>query len=102
MPFPFTDLTTSKKRPALIVSPDRYNELGLDVVIAFLTSQINISRRPGDYRIQFWKKSGLPKSSLLRMKFATIDRKIIDKKLGRIIEEERDPVQAVQKSFFLE
>jgi len=25
VPFPFTDLTTVKKRPALVVSPDNYN-----------------------------------------------------------------------------
>ena len=72
VPFPFTDLTTAKKRPALVVSPDSYNELGPDLVIAFLTSQTKILPRPGDYPIQSWKESGLPRASLLRMKFATI------------------------------
>jgi len=40
VPFPFTDLTISKKRPALIVSPNVYNEK-LDVVIAFITSKLD-------------------------------------------------------------
>jgi len=40
----------------------------------------------GDYRIRFWQESGLPKASLLRMKFATIDREIIVKRIGRLFE----------------
>ena len=43
VPFPFTDLTTVKKRPALIVSPDSYKKSGQDVVIAFLTSRMDVS-----------------------------------------------------------
>jgi len=34
VPFPFTDLKAVWKRPALIISPDEYNEK-LDVVISF-------------------------------------------------------------------
>ncbi len=36
VPFPFTDLSSAKRRPALIVSPDSYNA-GKDVVIAYRT-----------------------------------------------------------------
>ena len=28
--FPFTDLTSSKRRPALIISPDSFNAAGVD------------------------------------------------------------------------
>ncbi len=45
VPFPFTDLTTSKKRPALVVSPDSYNS-GPDVIIAFITSQLDAAIIP--------------------------------------------------------
>jgi mRNA interferase MazF len=101
VPFPFTDLTAAKRRPALVVSPDDFNKSGPDVVIAFLTSRLEVSRRPGDYRIRFWKESGLPKASLLRMKFATIDHEIIVKRIGRLIEMERDKVRDVLREFFL-
>jgi len=83
VPFPFTNLTTSKKRPALIISPDEYNE-NLDIVIAFITSKMDLEYKIGDYKIKGWKKSNLPKPSMIRMKFATIDKTIVLKKIGRL------------------
>ena len=100
VPFPFTDLTAVKKRPALVVSPDVYNRTGADLVIAFITSSTNMNPRPGDHRIQFWKESGLPKASLLRMKLATIDRDIVIKKLGRLHKAEQKDVCDVLSEFF--
>lgn len=99
VPFPFTDLTTNKKRPALVISPDTYNG-GPDVVIAFITSRLNTSARPGDYRIGEWQAAGLLKPSLLRMKLATISRDIVIKKLGHLPKTEEISVQAVLSSFF--
>ncbi|MDZ7724633.1 MAG: type II toxin-antitoxin system PemK/MazF family toxin [candidate division KSB1 bacterium] len=83
VPFPFTDLSSSKKRPALVVSPDEYNK-GLDIVIAFITSKIDIKVKLGDYHIQEWQKANLPKPSMIRMRFATIDKKIIVKQFGKL------------------
>ena len=99
VPFPFTDLSASKKRPALVVSPDGYNE-GPDVVIAFITSRLDSPRRPADHDIVDWQASGLPKPSRLRMKFATIVRSIVIKKLGHLTREEAGRVQSVLSSFF--
>lgn len=81
--FPFTDLSTSKKRPALVVSPEIYNE-GADLVIAFITSQMQVRSRTGDYPIGNWQLANLPKPSMIRMKFATISKLIIVKKLGQL------------------
>ena len=39
VPFPFTDLSSTRKRPALVVSPDRFNERAQDVVLVAVTSQ---------------------------------------------------------------
>lgn len=83
VPFPFTNLQTIKKRPALIISPDEYNA-GDDIVILFITSNVSSFGRTGDYIIQEWKKSGLPKPSMTRMKFATIEKSIVIKNIGRL------------------
>lgn len=99
VPFPFTNLTTTKKRPALIVSPNEYNK-NMDVVIAFITSKLDLEYRVGDYKIQEWKRSNLPKPSMLRMKFATIDKSIIVKKLGRLSEKDVQEFSKLLIDFF--
>ncbi|MBS1538028.1 MAG: type II toxin-antitoxin system PemK/MazF family toxin [Bacteroidetes bacterium] len=83
VPFPFTDLVGVKKRPSIIISPNSYNT-GNDVIIGFVTSNIGISPRVGDYLMRDWTKANLLKPSLFRMKFATIDQTIIIRKLGTI------------------
>lgn len=99
VPFPFNNLQSIKKRPALIISPNRYNS-GPDTVILFITSNIKSFGRPGDYIIQNWQKSGLPKPSMVRMKFATIERSIIIKKLGRITQIDQDALESELQTFF--
>lgn len=83
VPFPFTDLSSVKKRPSLVISPDIYNEND-DIIIAFVTSNIPEQLKPGDYRIKHWKESGLLANSLVRIKLATIKKSIVYKKLGSL------------------
>lgn len=99
VPFPFTDLSSTKCRPALIVSPDKYNA-GKDVVIAYVTSQINSLPRLGDYKLLDWKATGLPKPSMVRMKFATIDKTIIVKKIGIIETKDSENIEKPIVDFF--
>ncbi len=40
VPFPFTDQSASKKRPAVIVSADEYQRRRPDVIVMAVTSQI--------------------------------------------------------------
>ncbi len=100
VPFPFTDLSASKKRPALVVSPDEYNT-GLDIVIAFITSKIDVKARLGDYHIQDWKEANLPKPSIIRMKFATIDKAIIVKQFGKLSGRDINLFKDELSNFFL-
>ena len=99
MPFPFSDLSTFKKRPALIVSPNEYNTK-MDVVIAFITSKLDLEPRAGDYLIREWKKANLPRPSMIRMKFATIDTAIIIKKLGRLGQKDINKFKVELINFF--
>ena len=99
VPFPFTDLTTIKRRPALIISPDEYNT-NSDIVIAFVTSNLNVDCRMGDYKIEHWQEADLPKPSMIRIKFATIDKSIVIKRLGRIVENDQQNFQKVLIDFF--
>jgi mRNA interferase MazF len=93
VPFPFTDLTRTKKRPAVVLSSSEYNASG-DVVIGFLTSNITGPERLGDYQLTSTKNAGLPLPSRFRLKLATIDNAIIVKKLGSLVEADRNGISA--------
>ena len=99
VPFHFTDLSAVKKRPGLIISPNEYNG-GQDVIIAFVTSKFATQHRLGDYKIIEWEKSNLPKPSMIRMKFATIDKSIIIKTLGRLQEKDSNEFGQTLIHFF--
>lgn len=63
VPFPFTDQTTSKKRPAVVISNREYAESRPDVVVMPITSQLRPSRGVGEVWLQQWQAAGLLKPS---------------------------------------
>ena len=85
VPFPFTDQTASKKRPAVVISSDGYHERRPDVIVMAVTSQI---LRPagaiGEVLISDWQGAGLPKASLIKPVIATIEQGLILRKLGSL------------------
>ncbi len=54
----------------------------------------------GDYKLQKWKEAGLPKISMVRMKFATIDKAIIIKIIGELEDVDREKIEENILSFF--
>lgn len=85
--FPFTDLTRTKVRPAVIISTQEVHAEEEDRTLLFISSVIPDT--PNPYETVFdqkhidFKKSGLKKTSLFKCnKIATIKRKLILRKLG--------------------
>ncbi len=82
IPFPYSDLTGSKQRPALIISNDKIN-VGVDKICCLITTKPNendilISKK--DFQI-----GGLPFQSFIRAhRIFTIYEGIIKRRLGRI------------------
>ncbi|MEI6596555.1 MAG: type II toxin-antitoxin system PemK/MazF family toxin [Bacteroidota bacterium] len=82
VPFPFTDLTGNKLRPALALTVSE-----MDVTVAFITTQIQW-KETTDILLKPTPINRLKKESLIRLsKFATIDKDLIVGKLGCIDEE---------------
>ncbi len=50
VPFPFTDQTTNKKRPAVVISSDVYNAEYLDRILMGITSQVSIAILNDSYK----------------------------------------------------
>jgi len=88
--FPFTEEDTSKKRPALIISSTDFNQEDR-VVILQITS--NINENSSGYLIQDWQEARLLKPALIKMKFATIKKSIIDKKLGKLSDRDKSNIK---------
>jgi mRNA interferase MazF len=87
VPFPFTDLTTVKQRPALVLSADWFNTSRDDCVVAAITSQIPSQLQPDEYRLSASDlvAAGLPKPSLVRLgKLFTVSKSLFRKRLGTL------------------
>jgi mRNA interferase MazF len=93
VPFPFTDQTTKKKRPAIVVSSSAYNQKRPDVVLVAVTSQLRPSAMFGEVMIVKWKDAGLLKPSVIKPIFVTTEKSLILMKLGRLGEVDRDLLQ---------
>jgi len=93
VPFPFTDQSTVKKRPAVIVSSKAYNHQRPDVVIMAVTSQMHSADRFGDTIIIDWQAAGLLKPSVFKAVFTTIEKGLILKRLGSIGSQDRSGLQ---------
>ncbi len=78
--FPFTDLTSTKKRPALVISPSEYSIEFDDIVAMALTSQPQNS----DFVIRGWKQAGLPKPTWFKPIVATLSSTVIIPRLGTL------------------
>ena len=84
IPFPFTDSSSTKRRPALVLSQKA--EFGASVqhsVLAMITSQKN-APWPLDTFIQHREQSGLTAASVIRMKLFTLDNRFILRKIGHL------------------
>ena len=98
VPFPFSDRTAEKSRPALILS-DRsaFNTPAAHSVMAMVTSAAH-SRWPLDVEIADLAAAGLPSPSLVRFKLFTLDHRLIRGVLGHLSGKDAGNVaKAVQK-----
>ena len=83
IPIPFTDLTSAKKRPVLILSSDHYNNNTDDLIVAAITS--NINENPYSVTITGNDLSDgnlLHKSCIRADKLYTLAQSIVIKKFG--------------------
>ena len=81
IPFPFTDLTGNKNRPALILAKSK-----LDIIVSFISTQLKW-KEGTDILLSPNQENGLKKESLIRLsKLATIDKDLALGRLGRIDE----------------
>jgi mRNA interferase MazF len=98
LPFPFTDLSGSKLRPAFVLY-----ETMEDVTVSFITSQIKWKEK-SDVTISPSVQNGIKKESLIRVsKIATVDKSLVWGRLGSMESELQETVnQNLKKLLDLE
>ncbi len=84
VPFPFTDQTATKKRPAVVVSSDAYNNVRPDVIVMAVTGQLSGYPRIGEVAISDWKAAGLVKPSTIKPILTTIEKSLAIRLLGKL------------------
>jgi len=78
--YPFTDLSGSKIRPAVVVNPSHPSD---DLVLAALTSQTS-SLLPGEFILGDWRRAGLHVPTAAKRGIFTLDESLPLKRIGRL------------------
>jgi len=88
VPFPFTDQSGTKTRPAVVVSSPEFHSKRRDVVIMAISSQVRPRLSFAEAPVREWKVAGLLKPSLVKPVVATIDQRLIHRTIGRLATED--------------
>lgn len=89
VPFPFTDQSGTKKRPAVVVSGSGYNAGRRDLIIMAITSQVRQPFGFGEALLNDWQAAGLIKPSMLKPVFTTIEQGLVAATLGSLSDSDR-------------
>lgn len=99
VPFPFSDSKKLKKRPSVVISDSSFNRKVGQSVLAMITSAKN-SAWPLDTRLVDIKSAGLPVPSVVRMKFFTVDHRLILDQLGTLSRGDQEKLAGNLKKLF--
>ena len=96
VPFPFSDLSSIKQRPVLVLSKNSYNESGDDIITCGITSNLKDARHSVLIENTNLEKGQIPAKSRIKVdKLFTIDKSIVKKKVGRLNKEAFNQVRNV-------
>ena len=95
VPFPYTDQSGSKRRPALILSSTAYNSRRDEIIFAPITSNLSTGQ-VDDTLLSAWATAGLPKPSVVKGVLASIEKSLIIRVLGEL---SSGDLKRVEKTF---
>ena len=93
VPFPFTDQSTSKQRPGVIVSNPAYHRARRDVILMAITSQMRGGGAFGEVIVQDWQAAKLLKPSAIKPIIATLEQVLVIKALGRLSQRDQQALK---------
>ena len=84
VPFPFSDLSTTKVRPAIVVSSALYHATEPDLLLAAITSNIAAATGPLDYVLKDWQTANLRYPSAFKPVLFTLDPTRVIYRIGAL------------------
>ena len=75
LPIPFTDLTSRKVRPAIVIGRN-----GVDLFLVPISSQFPNT----DFPLQDWRAAGLNVPCGVKAQFATVEERLVVKTVGKL------------------
>jgi len=94
VPFPFTDKTTTRRRPALVISNAAFNATHDHAAFAMITAARH-SDWPSDTPLVAWREAGLVAPCRVRLKLFTLPLPRVIARLGSLCDPDRSAVRAV-------
>ncbi len=81
LPIPFSDLSSTKVRPAIVIG---HGTSGDDLFLVPITSRLN----NGDFTLRGWQSCGLNVPSAVKGQLATVESQLVRKIVGRLSPED--------------
>ena len=78
LPFPFSDQSAAKVRPAVVAHPPYASD---DLIVVAMSSERGMLR-PGETGLAFWREAELVHPSFLKRAVATVSSDLIRRQLG--------------------
>ena len=93
VPFPFSDLSTTKVRPAGVVSSPLYHSTEPDLILAAITSRIAAASGPFDSVFGDWQAAGLRYPSAFKPVLATLEPSRVLHRVGTLTVRDRTEIR---------
>jgi len=84
LPFPFSDQSAAKLRPAIIASPIYPSDDLLVVAVSSIAGPL----RPEEFQIRFWREAGLLHPSFVKRAVASVSTPLVRRRLGDLQEDD--------------
>lgn len=91
--YPYTDLTATKVRPAIVCSTDAYHVEQPDIIVAAVTSNISAATGTLDYVLKDWAAAGLKFESAFKPVVATLGPSLAIHRIGALSADDLNEVE---------
>lgn len=89
--YPFSDLSISKVRPAVVVSADHVSQ---DIIITPLTSKTE-SLLEGEFLLSEWSAAGLNVATVVKRGLYTVHESLVVKVIGKLVDADAEQLDRV-------